>query len=167
MIKKLSFIILALVSTMYSQQKESVIPIPKPDTTKTIKVDSLAVPDSTKPKKQFDVDAVINAAASDSLIFQVKKKKMYLYGSGELKYKSTDLKSAKVFIDYQKNELEAFGMEDTSDSAKVKLKGNPHLTEGGETFEGSYIRHNFKTQRGYISLAKNKDKEQRYEGEKV
>lgn len=167
LIKKLSFIILALVSLMYSQQKESVLPIPKPDTTKTIKADSLAVSDSTKPKKQFDVDAVINAAASDSLIFQVKKKKMYLYGSGELKYKSTDLKSAKIFIDYQRNELEAFGIEDTSDTAKVKMKGNPHLTEGGETFEGSYIRHNFKTQRGFISLAKNKDKEQRYEGEKV
>ncbi len=165
---KTFFIITFLFSSLlFAQQKESVIPISKPDTTKTIKADSLAVPDSTKPKKQFDVDAVINAAASDSLIFQVKKKKMYLYGSGELKYKSTDLKSAKIFIDYQKNELEAFGIEDTSDTAKVKLKGNPHLTEGGETFEGSYIQHNFKTQRGYISLAKKKDKEQRYEGEKV
>ena len=166
-IKTFSIITILFSSLLFAQQRESVIPIPKPDTTKTIKADSLAVSDSTKPKKQFDVDAVINAAASDSLIFQVKKKKMYLYGSGELKYKSTDLKSAKIFIDYQKNELEAFGIEDTSDTAKVKMKGNPHLTEGGETFEGSYIRHNFKTQRGYISLAKNKDKEQRYEGEKV
>jgi len=166
-IKTFSIITILFSTLLFAQQKESVTPISKPDTIKTIIADSLAVPDSTKPKKQFDVDAVINAAASDSLIFQVKKKKMYLYGSGELKYKSTDLKSAKIFIDYQKNELEAFGIEDTSDTAKVKMKGNPHLTEGGETFEGSYIRHNFKTQRGYISLAKNKDKEQRYEGEKV
>lgn len=167
MIKKLFFIVILLTSVFYAQQKESAVSKSIPDTLRIAKSDSLAIADSAKPKKQFDIDAVINAAASDSLIFEVKKKKMYMYGSGELKYKSTDLKSANIFIDYNKNELEAFGVEDTSDTAKVKLKGTPRLTEGGETFEGSYIRHNFKTQRGYISLAKNKEKDQRYEGEKV
>jgi lipopolysaccharide assembly outer membrane protein LptD (OstA) len=152
---------------MLSQQKESPVRVLSPDSNKSVVKDSVSVPDSAKLKKQNDIDAVINAAASDSLIFQVKKKKMFMYGSGELKYKATDLKSAKIFIDYAKNELEAFGVEDTSDTAKVKLKGTPRLTEGGETFEGSYIRHNFKTQKGYISLAKNKEQDQRYEGEKV
>ncbi len=166
-IKTFSILTILFSSFLFAQQKESSIPKSIPDTLKIAKSDSLAVADSTKPQKQFDIDAVINAAASDSLIFEVKKKKMYLYGSGELKYKSTDLKSANIFIDYNTNELEAFGVEDTSDTAKVKLKGTPRLTEGGETFEGSFIRHNFKTQRGYISLAKNKEKDQRYEGEKV
>ncbi|KAF0152140.1 MAG: Organic solvent tolerance protein OstA-like protein [Ignavibacteria bacterium] len=154
-------------SALFSQQKESAVNIFSPDSLKAAQKDSVAVSDSLKQKKQTDIDAVINAAASDSLIFQVKKKKMFMYGSGELKYKSTDLKSAKIFIDYEKNELEAFGAEDTSDTAKVKIKGTPSLTEGRETFEGSYIRHNFKTQKGFISLAKNKEKDQRYEGEKV
>lgn len=167
MIKKLSFIIFFVASVLFSQQKESSVVSPIADSIKSAQKDSIAISDSLKQKKENDIDAVINAAASDSLIFQVKKKKMYMYGSGELKYKSTDLKSAKIFIDYDKNELEAFGVEDTSDTAKVKLKGLPRLTEGGETFEGSYIRHNFKTQKGFISLAKNKEKDQRYEGEKV
>jgi len=167
MINRLSFIIVFSAAVLFSQQKESRKAIQIPDTTKTAQIDSSEVSDSIKQKKQSDIDAVVNAAASDSLIFKVKSKKMFMYGSGELKYKTTDLKSAKIFIDYQKNELEAFGQEDTSDTAKVKLKGLPRLTEGGETFEGSYIRHNFKTQKGFISLAKNKEKDQRYEGEKV
>lgn len=158
---------LFIASVLFSQQKESAVTVLNPDSTSVAQKDTAAVSDSLKQKRQSDIDAVINAAASDSLIFLVKKKKMFMYGSGELKYKSTDLKSAKIFIDYAKNELEAFGAEDTADTAKVKIKGAPRLTEGGETFEGSYIRHNFKTQKGFISLAKNREKDQRYEGAKV
>lgn len=165
--KKIFLILILGVTTLLSQQKDSTLLNLSNDSIKTVLRDTVALGDTVSKQKQSDFDAVIIATASDSLIFKVNKKKMYMYGSGELKYKSTDLKSAKIFIDYAKNELEAFGAEDTSDTAKVKIKGLPRLTDGGETFEGSYIRHNFKTQKGFISLAKNKEKDQRYEGEKV
>lgn len=121
--------------------------------------------DSTK--KKIDIDAVVNSSASDSIIFKVKERKMFLYGSSDIKYKSTELNAANIFIDYNTNELEAFGVVDTSDTAKTKIKGLPKLTDGAETYEGSRIKYNFKTQRGFISLAKNKEADKRYEGEKV
>lgn len=149
-----------------AQQKDTSAVKSFPDSLK-IPIAETTKPDTTKIKKKQDVDAVVSAAAQDSLIYDVKNKKMFLFGSGELKYKQTDLKSGKIFVDYDKNELEAFGITDTSDTAKVKSKQNPVLAEGKDVYEGSRIKYNFKTQQGFISLAKNKEETSRYEGEKV
>ena len=135
-----SILIILFCQSLFAQQKDSTL-------VKKSKVDSLSHSDSTKSKKKYDVDATVFANSADSLIFDVKKKKMFLYGSGELKYKSTDLKSGKIFVDYNTNELEAFGVADTSDTAKVKLKQTPRLTEGAEAYDGESIKYNFKNQR--------------------
>jgi len=131
-----------------------------------VSVDTTKI-DTSKSKQKFDVDDVVYAASSDSIIFDVSNKKMFIYGNGELKYKNTELKSGKINIDYNTNVLEAFGLPDTSDTAKVKIKQTPILKEGTEVYEGSQIKYNFKTQRGFISLAKNEMQGSRYEGEKV
>jgi lipopolysaccharide assembly outer membrane protein LptD (OstA) len=173
----LSLILFFLCAFLYAQEKV-VPPAPfqneKGDTLLSssadqnkLAADTLTVSDSTKTKKKYDVDAVVFASSSDSLIFDVQKKKMYLYNDGELKYKDTDLKSGKILVDYETNQLEAFGIADTADTAKVKLKQTPKLIEGKDNYEGSHIKYNFKNQSGFISLAKNKEKTQRYEGEKV
>jgi lipopolysaccharide assembly outer membrane protein LptD (OstA) len=159
-------IILLFPIYLSAQQKDTSAIKLFPDSLQIEYTDSIK-PDSTKVKKNRDVDAVVSASAKDSLIYDVKNKKMYLFGSGELKYKQTDLKSGKIFVDYEKNELEAFGIQDTSDTAKVKIKQVPILAEGKDVYEGSSIRYNFKTQQGFISLAKNKEETSRYEGEKV
>lgn len=157
-------VILFLTASIFAQQKDSTA-ILKKDSLQVAKSDS-TVTDSSKTKKS-EVDAIVNASASDSLIFKVKEKKMFLHGSGELKYKQTELKSGEIFVDYNTNDLEAFGVPDTAKNAKSKLMDTPQLKEGGETYEGTSIKYNFKTQRGFISVAKNKETDQRYEGEKV
>jgi lipopolysaccharide assembly outer membrane protein LptD (OstA) len=151
---------------MLAQQKDTLFTRIITDSSHAMVKDSL-VSDTSKVPKEYDINAVITANAADSLIFRVKEKKMYLHGSSELKYKQTDLKSDKIFIDYNTSDLEAFGRADTSDTAKVKLRGSPQLKEGNDTYEGKSIRYNFKTQRGFISFAKNREQDQRYEGEKV
>lgn len=162
-----SVILIFTCTFLYAQQKDTTSSVRSAAELKVVKPDSTAKADSTKAKKKFDVDAVINASASDSLSFDVQNKKMNLYGSGELKYKTTDLKSGIIYVDYNKNELEAFGIKDTSDTAKVKLKQTPVLVEGQEAYEGSRLRYNFKNQSGFISMAKNKEADKVYEGEKV
>jgi lipopolysaccharide assembly outer membrane protein LptD (OstA) len=159
-------IILLLPIYLSAQQRDTSAIKSFPDSLQIAKANSIKS-DSTKVKKNRDVDAVVSASAKDSLIYDVKNKKMFLFGSGELKYKQTDLKSGKIFVDYEKNELEAFGIQDTSDTAKVKIKQVPILAEGKDVYEGSRIRYNFKTQQGFISLAKNREETSRYEGEKV
>ena len=161
-----NLILFFLSLNLFAQQKAQTL-LPGKDSLKTAKPDSAAVRDSLKSGKKYDVDAVIYSSASDSLIFEVPKKKMFLYGKGDLRYKTTELKSGKISLDYNTNDIEAFGIKDTADTAKVKLKETPKLTEGNDNYEGEMIRYNFKSQRGYISLAKNKNKGQNYYGEDV
>lgn len=164
--KKILIIFLFSGCFLFAQTKDSLIVKQLPDSLR-IQTSDTTKSDTLKSKKKFDVDAVVNTSASDSLIFDVTTKKMFLHGTGEIKYKDTDLKAGKIFVNYETNDLEAFGIADTSDTAKVKIKETPVLKEGAEVYESSRLRYNFKTQRGFISMAKNKEQDSRYEGEKV
>ncbi len=121
--------------------------------------------DTTKQEKKYDVDTVIYASSSDSLIFNIKNRKMDIYGNSELKYKTTDLKSEKMFIDFKTNQIDAEG--EKSDTLEGKLKGAPVLTEGGESFSGTSMRYNFKTNQGFISYANTESEGAYYSGEKI
>ncbi len=122
--------------------------------------------DSTK-KKSFDVDDIIYSSAEDSLTFDLNNKKMYIYGTGELKYKNTVLKGGKIDVNFETSDLAAEGTFQTEDSLKNKIAQTPVLTEGDETYEGNKLKYNFKTKKGFISAAKNKKGEARYEGKAV
>ncbi|HUX59794.1 MAG TPA: hypothetical protein VMV32_00670, partial [Ignavibacteriaceae bacterium] len=117
------------------------------DSVKSSVKDSLAAKDTVK-KKGFDVDSVIYSSASDSLFFFVNKKKMDLYGNGDLKYKDTDLKGAKIYVNFVTSNVDAYGI--ASDSLPNKLKDTPVLTQSGEVYNGDSMRYNFKTARGFI-----------------
>ena len=143
------------------------------DSTGVINKDSLttnpgfksAIIDTIQQNKKYDVDTVIYASSSDSLIFNIKDRRMDIYGGSELKYKTTDLKSAKMFINFKTNEIDAEG--EKSDTAEAKLENSPVLTEGSESFGGSSMKYNFKTNQGYISYAKTESEGAYYSGEKI
>ena len=127
--------------------------------------DSLSsVPDSLK-KKGSDVDSVVYTSGKDSLIFYVQDKKMDIFGSGDLKYKTTNLKSGKIFVDFNTNNVEAFGKE--SDSLKGKMEETPTLVDKGEEYKGSRMHYNFKTTRGFITFAATKAEEAAYSGARI
>jgi len=155
------FYILILQIIVSAQTTDSTLV--QPDSTGQIST----IQDSTKEKKSQDINAIIYANATDSLIFKVKTKKMELYGQSELKYKQTELKSANVKIDFNTNELYAEGAPDSADTSSGRIINTPVLSEGSETYEGNRITYNFKNQRGFISLAKTKSEGTSYGGEKV
>lgn len=133
------------------------------DSVKTKLVDSLTHRDTLK-KKSSDVDSVIYTSSTDSLLFYVNKKMMKIYGASELKYKTTNLKSERISIDFATNYIEAVGV---ADSANKKGKGYPVLTEGSEKYEGERMRYNFKTLKGFITLAGTKSDGTNYSGIKI
>ncbi len=122
--------------------------------------------DSTK-KKSFNVDDIIYSSASDSIFFNLPDKQMFIYGTGKLKYKNTELKGGKINVDFETSDLTAEGTFQTEDSLKNKIIQTPVITEGDETYEGNKLKYNFKTKRGFISVAKNKKGDARYEGKAV
>ena len=76
---------------------------------------------------------------------------MAIYGEGNIKYKSTEINSANIIVDFEKYEIDAVGVP--KDSASAELTGTPVLIEGSETYEGRKITYNFKTGQGSFSMA--------------
>ena len=125
--------------------------------------DTLITPQTEK--KSYDVDTVIYAKASDSLIFFIKDKKMNLYGEGSLEYKDTDLKSANIYVDFETSNVEAIGIR--SDTLASGFTGTPVLKDKGEVYEGFRMKYNFKTKRGLISSAQTETEGTYYTGSKI
>jgi lipopolysaccharide assembly outer membrane protein LptD (OstA) len=115
--------------------------------------------------KKFDVDTTVFASSKDSLIFLVKDKKMKIYGDGNISYKSTEIKSANIYIDFNNNEIDAEGIP--SDSLPENLIGTPILKEGSEVYEGKTMMYNFKSGRGLLSLVKTEMDGSYYTGNKI
>jgi len=160
------FFIFVITANIFAQNIDQKLEQNFADSILTEISDSAEVFDSLKNKTQDDLDAIVYANASDSLSFDVKNKTMHLYGDGNIKYKTTELKSADISVDFGTSDLNAIGVKDTSDS-NGGLIGTPILTEIGETYEGTEIAYNFKTQQGLISMAKNSSGDKTYTGEKV
>lgn len=157
------FISLFIISCGFSLTLSGVFYSSK-DSLNTIPKDTLSGKDTTK-KKGFDVDSVIYSSSSDSLFFYVNQKKMNLYGQSDLKYKDTDLKSAKIFVDFTTSNIDAYGIP--NDSLPNKYKDTPVLTQGGEVYDGETMIYNFKTNQGFISAASTKTEGSFYTGEKI
>ncbi len=115
--------------------------------------------------KKGDVDSVIYSSATDSLIFSVSKKTMDLYGTGHVRYKETELKSGKIFINFNSNEMEATGLP--KDTAQTEFTQLPVLVDKGEEYRGSRMRYNYKSTKGFITYAKTKESEASYSGAKI
>lgn len=129
--------------------------------------DTAALLDTTKRKPS--IETIIYYSSSDSIIYQIKNRKMFLFNSAKIRYKEMELKSAIIDIDWNTNTLRSFGkyLPDSLDTNKYVLSNPPILKDGNEEYRGNEITYNFKTQRGSISYAQSESDGQRYYGEKI
>ncbi len=120
-------------------------------------------------KKRSGVDDIIYYSASDSIVYNIKNRRMFLYKNSEIKYKTMELKSARIDIDWSLNTLRSYGVlgKDTVDTNKLVLVNPPILKDAGEEYKGTEINYNFKTQQGSISHAESETDGQKYFGEKI
>lgn len=129
----------------------------------TIVKESSIIDTILKPAtKKSDIDTTVFAEAKDSIFFNIRDKKMFIFGSGQLKYRQTEIKSGFIKINFDKNDIEAEGIKNDSTG---KFEQTPILSEGPETYSGTKMRYNFKTQRGTISFAQTEQEGAKYSGE--
>ncbi|WP_290663416.1 putative LPS assembly protein LptD [Ignavibacterium sp.] len=114
--------------------------------------------------KKYDVDTTVFAEAKDSIFFNIKEKKMFIYGSGNLKYKQTEIKSGTIEIDFENSSIHAYGSK--LDSLN-KITDSPVLSEAGEIYQGTQMKYNFKTQQGVISFAQTEQEGSKYTGNRI
>jgi len=110
----------------------------------TIKVDTFSA--DTASSASTLIDAPIDYQAVDSMIYDVKEHKVYLFGDAEVNYKDIELKAAYIILDMSNDEVFATFVKD---SLGEEI-GRPVFKEGRETFESKILTYNFRTRRGII-----------------
>jgi lipopolysaccharide assembly outer membrane protein LptD (OstA) len=127
-------------------------------------VQQIAAVDTTS---RSDVDTVVSYSATDSIAFSPVTRFMKMYGKGNIEYRETKLKAERVDINWNTSTLVAYGVKDSTDSTKKKMKGNPVMSDGGEQYTGARIAYNFKSRRGKIVLAESEMGGAYYSGEEI
>ena len=103
--------------------------------------------DSINRSKSNGIDAPVDYAADDSIVYYASKRTAYLYGNTKVKYENMDLASERVYINMDSNVVHAMGVTDTLGNSD----GTPVFKMGNDQYESKEMAFNFKTKKGYIS----------------
>lgn len=113
------------------------------------------------------VDTVVTYSSRDSIIYSMSTRYMNLYGKSDLSYRTIGLKAERVDVNWDSATLKAYGVRDTASKDSVKTIGAPVLVDAGETYNGSGIGYNFRTQKGKITLGQTEIEQGFYHGEAI
>lgn len=135
------------------------VPPPVPDSLAvTIKKDSTALPIADN-----GIDAPVKYSATDSIIYDVKNKKIYLYTNATVIQDPTSLSAARITIDQQTKLVQATYSTDTAG----RTSGKPFFTEGTHQFQADGLTYNLNTRKGKIQHLVTKEGEGFLQGEQV
>ena len=115
--------------------------------------DSLAAvqiskPDTARQKKGSIIDQVISGKNTDSLHYDVRNKRVYIFNQGDIKYENMGLQADYMQIDMNTKEIYAYGKADSVDG-KVK-NTHPVFSEGGSSYTMDTITYNFGSKKAFI-----------------
>ena len=116
--------------------------------TKTVTVDTLDAEEDAEP---LDHQIVYNAR--DSIRYETKGQKIYLFGDGFVQYEEMNLKSEFIEIDNAKNTITAYGKTDSLG----KDIGTPLFKDGDQEIACRKMIYNLKTKKGKIFDVKTKE----------
>lgn len=128
----------------------------------TIQQDTI-VPDTNAIQKSSTLDAHVYYEATDSLRFDLRTRKVYLYKEDIINYGSINLQGDYMEIDFDKNEIFSRGMEDSTGN----ISGEPIFKEADDEFASTEIKYNFDTKKGLISGVATEESGGFLHGEKI
>jgi len=105
--------------------------------------DSLKVKKTTK---KDNLKSKVEYSARDSLRFDIKEQKVYLFRDADIKYEDIGLKSGYVEIDFPKKTVYATGIKDST-GKEIQV---PEFTQAAQKFKSKVMTYNYDTKRGYI-----------------
>lgn len=127
--------------------------------TDSLQADTLAFADSLGA----DFESQVAYSAEDSIVYDLEQKKIYLYGKARVSYEDISLEAAFIVLDYNRKELQAQPVPDSS-GAPV---GIPHFKQGENEFDAQGIRYNFETKKGKLAGIRTKEGDSFIHGESV
>ena len=120
-------------------------------TTDTISSDTA----KTRKESKQQLESKVEYVAKDSLRFEIKDQKVYLYQDADIKYQTIDLTAAYIEIDFPRHLVFAKGVPDSTG----KDQGSPEFSEGSQNFKSKTIDYNYVTKRGLINTVFTKQDE--------
>lgn len=114
----------------------------------SVRVDS-AVSDSSKllPPSPNALTSIVHYQASDSISFDINKRKAQLFTKGVIEYEGMELKADDIRVDFNDQMLYAQPVIDTNG----KPKGQPYFKEGDAEYIADSISFNYVTKKGIIT----------------
>lgn len=98
-------------------------------------------------KSRSAIDAKVDYKAVDSISFNIREQKVFLYNKAVIDYEDIQLKAARVEINFKKSIVSAKGVNDTTG----KEIGTPEFKQASQTFRSKTINYNYKSRKGLIS----------------
>ncbi len=117
-----------------------------PDTLAT----TMAGGGGTTPQKGggSPIEEIINGKNTDSLFYDVRNKRVYIYNQGDVQYGNMGLKADYMQIDMDKKEIYAHGKPDSVDGKLSQT--HPVFSEGGSSYTMDTITYNFDSKKAFI-----------------
>ncbi len=122
------------------------------DTTRRtiIESDSTSTPIDTVARRKAvsSLDQMIKGRATDSLFYDLRNNKVYIYEQGEVNYDNMSLQADFMNIDLNNKNIYAYGKTDTVNGESVSTR--PLFTQGETSLNMDTITYNIETQRAKI-----------------
>ncbi|MDD3108036.1 MAG: putative LPS assembly protein LptD, partial [Alistipes sp.] len=123
--------------------------------------DSVTRRDTTS-RKAF-LDEPISGKNQDSLVYDVRNKRVYIYEKGDVTYQDKNLKADFMQIDMDKRIIYAYGRQDTTKKENTR----PEFTDEGNTYQMDTITYDLASQKGRLRGLTTKDGEGFLQGARV
>ena len=121
------------------------------------------VPDGKEGKVGSKLDTTIVYTARDSLVYDIGKRTMELWGEASIKYEDMKLDAPKILIDYNTSIFDAFAAKDSLG----KFTELPVFTDREGGFEAEHMKYNYSTRKGQTVNVSSEIKEGYYTGTDV
>ncbi len=142
-----SGILLIIFTCILRLQGQDTVKLPSlPDSLFSIRFDASGRDTVKASVDRFNLEGKIDYKSVDSLIFDLRQEKAYLYRDAELNYQKSNLKAGYVEIDFDRSELYATSQADSLNNRV----GKPIFKEDEQSFTAEEMRYNFETEKGLI-----------------
>ncbi len=95
------------------------------------------------------LEAPVLYESTDSMFFDVKDQKVYLYGDAKVAYKDITLEAEYIEFDWKQHLIIAYGLNDTA-PGKDSIVGSPVFSEKDQEYKAKKITYNYQTKKGKI-----------------
>ena len=163
---KAMFVLLLAAPVMAYSQTDSLVP-------PSLLNDSMAtnsIPNNEVMELTIDsfiskdaLESRVTYKAKDSIRFDMKNQKMYLFGESEIYYEDIELKAEEIESDLDSNVVTARGKKDSTNT----YFGEPIFKQANKEFNAHEIKYNFDTKKGLITDVKTQEGEGYIHGNKI